>query len=103
MAMDHGVLNLPLNKRGGMDTLFGVRRADVEREQRATEKTAAAARKATKAQAKALLAEHQEAIIARHGAKFGERALRETLDQWAKWEPAKLVAFVAKFQSEQAA
>jgi hypothetical protein len=100
--MDHGELNVPLSKRGGINTLFGVRRVDVERAQKQAERTAIATRKATKAQAKELLALHCEAIVARHGEKFGAKALRETLDQWAKWEPAKLVSFVNKFLSEQA-
>jgi len=97
--MDHGVLNLPLSKRG--NTLFGLTRAEVERNERVALKAAVVARKTTKAQAKELLAKHQDAILARHGEKFGVRELRETLDSWAKWEPAKLIAFVAKFQQEQ--
>lgn len=98
--MDHGLLNIPLAKREGINTLFGIRRADAERAEAAAEKAAAVARKATKARAKELLALHCEAIVARHGEKFGAKALRQTLDQWAKWEPAKLVAFVDKFQRE---
>ena len=99
--MDHGELNLPLSKRG--DTLFGLRRVDVERAQAAQRKADIAERKASKAQAKELLAKHEAAIVAKHGAKFGEKALRHTLDQWAKWEPKKLIAFVNKFLAESAA
>lgn len=99
--LDHGVLNLPLSKRA--DTLFGLRRVDVEAAQAGQKRQQAAQLKADKAQAKALLAEHQAAILARHGAKFGTTALREMLDQWAKWEPKKLITFVGKFQQEVAA
>lgn len=97
--MDHGILNVPIAKRGG-DTLFGIRRADADAAVKAAGKAAVASRVATKAQAKELLAQHQEAIVARHGARFGVKALRGQLDQWAKWEPAKLVTFVNKFLAE---
>ncbi len=98
--MDHGELNLPLSKRA--DTLFGLRRVDVERAQREQERAAVAQRKADKATAKELFAKHADEIVAKHGARFGEKALRDQLDQWAKWEPKKLIAFVAKFQAEAA-
>jgi hypothetical protein len=101
--MDHGELNVPLAKREGLNVLFGVRRADVERAQAAERRAAIAARKAAKAQAKELLAMHGEAIVASHGARFGEKAVRQMLDQWAKWEPKKLIAFVDKFLREQRA
>jgi hypothetical protein len=100
--MDHGVLNVPLAKRGDIDAQLDA----YKREQAALEAREAKAKavqfKADKAQAKELLAVHQDAILARHGAKFGIRKLRTTLDQWAKWEPKKLIAFVAKFQAEAA-
>ena len=76
--LDHGVLNLPLAKRS--DTLFGLRRVDVEAVQRKQAKDAAAQRKALKVQAKALLVQHEAAIVARHGEKFGVKALRHQLD-----------------------
>jgi hypothetical protein len=103
VQMDHGELNLPLSKRGNLNVLFGVRRADVERSQHVAEKEAVVARKAAKAQAKELLAMHEAAILARHGERFGVKALRDQLDQWAKWEPAKLISFVGKFLAEGAA
>lgn len=100
-GLDHGILNVPLSKRG--DSLFGISRNELEAQHRTEREAAVQKRKDQKAQAKALLEQHQAAILARHGARFGERALRETLDSWAKWEPAKLIAFVSKFLSEQEA
>ncbi len=99
--LDHGVLNLPLSKRG--NTLLGFTRAQVAAEAAAQKRLLADQRKTDKARAKELLAAHQDAIVARHGEKFGSKALLDTLDQWAKWEPAKLVGFVNKFLAEQAA
>lgn len=100
--MDHGVLNIPLSKRGNIDAQIDAYKRQAIAQTKADAKVKAALNKADKATAKALLAQHQDAIVARHGAKFGVRELRTTLDSWAKWEPAKLIAFVAKFQAEAA-
>ena len=98
--MDHGVLNIPLSKRGDIDAQLDAYKREAFAQEKRASMLKAAQRKADKAQAKQLLAKHEAAILARHGEKFGVKALRETLDQWAKWEPAKLIAFVNKFLSE---
>jgi hypothetical protein len=100
--LDHGMLNVPLAKRGDIDAQIDAYKrrqaaqAQVDREQ------AANLFAADKAHAKALLAQHEVAIVARHGARFGVKALRAQLDSWAKWEPRKLIAFVGKFVAEAA-
>ena len=100
--LDHGVLNVPLAKRGDINAQIDAYKADQAAQAKAAAKIAAAQHKADKARAKELLAVNEAAIVARHGAKFGVRELRHALDQWAKWEPRKLIAFVAKFHAEAA-
>ena len=54
-----------------------------------------------KADARLLLDEFKEGIFAKHSAKFGVKELKLILDQWAKWEPNKLIKFIEKFKAEQ--
>lgn len=101
--LDHGVLNIPLSKRGNIDAQIDAYKREQASQQKAEAKARSVQFAADKAQAKALLAEHGAAIEARFGAKFGIRELRKTLDQWSKWEPARLIAFINKFNNEQPA
>lgn len=98
--LDHGELNIP-----GRTSSINAELDKYEKQQAATAKAKArqnaAETKSDKAWAKELLAGHRDAIAARHGAKFGVRELKHQLDQWAKWEPRKLIAFVEKFKAEQ--
>lgn len=112
MAFDHGVLNIP-----GRNKNFLAKLDRHKAEQAALKKAEAKARSAQhkqdKAQAKALLAEHGPAIVAQMSPgiskrqnvslKQAARAIKHELDQMAKWEPAKFLALVERFKSEQAA
>lgn len=100
---DGAVVNVPLSKRGNID-------AELDRWKKQQADIAAKKRKATaqetrenKALAKALIAEHQPAMLARFGEKFGEKELKHMFDQWAKWEPEKMIKFAEKFIQEESA
>lgn len=98
---DHGELNIP-GRTNNINAQLDAYKKQQEAQRKATAKTASAQLKEDKATAKALLGKHTEAIVKRHGAKFGEKELRNILDQWAKWEPKRAIAFVNKFLAEQA-
>ena len=98
---DNAVVNIPLAKRGDIDAQLD----KYKREQAALAKTkakeSAQQTREAKALAKTLLGEYQDVILAKHGDKFGKKELAEQLDQWAKWEPKKLIDFIEKFRAEQ--
>lgn len=99
MSLDHGVPN----RLGTINVQLDRSNAEQHRNQRVTAKRAAEQRRADKARAAALLAEHQAAIISRHGARFGIKPLKDLLASMAAWEPARLITFVNKFLAEQVA
>ncbi|HEM8495344.1 MULTISPECIES: hypothetical protein [Burkholderia] len=101
MALDHGLLNLPLAKRGDIDAQIDA----YKREQAAAEK---AARKALIAQLKQdkeaakpvlmrLFADPE--LIKRKAAEMNvtPKALRDQLKSWATWQPKNLIALGAKW------
>ena len=96
-ALDHGMLNLPLAKRGDIDARidsYKTRQAAIAESER---RNSNAARK----QAKATLAELLDSDLpAIHAARLGmHRAdLVETLTEWAKWEPSKMLKVAASWR-----
>ncbi len=100
--LDHGELNI----KGRTDNIN--RELDkYKKEQADLAKTKAkATSQQTKEQknlAKSLLEQYGKEVIEKHKAKFGEKEITKTLDQWAKWEPHKLISFIDKFLQEKAA
>ena len=100
MALDHGVLNVALSKRGNIDSQIDRYKEQQAQSVKATRKEIAARAKEAKQVAKQLLEDNLEGILAKHGAKFGEKALKEMLVEWSKVNPSKLVSFVEKFKAE---
>jgi len=98
--LDHGLLNIPLSKRGDIDKDIDRYKADKAKQDKAEAKETAVKRKTDKQEAKEMLAEHQEAILKKHGPKYGEKNLTGMFDQWQKWEPKKLIGFINKFKDE---
>lgn len=96
--VDTAIINVPLSKRGGgsLDAQIDRHLREQAADHRRAARVAAAQRRSDKAEAKALLAKHLPAILAQHGPKLGEKALRDMLDDLAKWQPAKLIAIVNK-------
>lgn len=101
-ALDHGELNIP-GRTKSIDAELDRFKAQQAAEGKKQAKASAAENKEAKDRAKALFAEHGEAIIAKHGEKLGAKELRNTLDQMVKWEPKKFIALVEKFQKEHGA
>lgn len=101
-SLDHGELNI----KGRTDNIN--RELDrYKKEQADLAKTKAKATsqqtKEHKALAKSLLEQYGKEVIEKHKAKFGEKEIKNTLDQWSKWEPHKLISFIDKFLQEKAA
>lgn len=94
---------MPLAKRGNIDAQLDKYKKEQAQLAATKAKETAQQTRENKALAKSLLAEHQDAIVEKHGAKFGEKEIKNMLDQWAKWEPKKLINFVDKFINEQKA
>ena len=98
--LDHGELNV----KGRTNTLnkeldkYKKEQAELARTKA---KASAQQTREEKALAKSLLNEYEKEILEKHKAKFGEKELKNTLDQWAKWEPQKLISFVDRFIQEK--
>lgn len=96
MSLDHGILNLPLSKRGNIDAQIDAHKASQARSEAAKRKEIAAAFKADKALAKAALAQilAMPKLIEAKAESFGvKRAdLVKQLEGWSKWEPKRLIA-----------
>jgi len=99
--LDHGELNIP-NRTKNIDRDLDRYKAEQAKEAKAATKTAAQQKRADKARARALFDEVGEAIIAKNGPRFGEKELRNELEQMVKWEAPKFIKLAEKFKQEQA-
>ncbi len=97
--LDHGILNVPLSKRGNIDTEI-----DRYKKQQAAEKADAIAVrksdfKSDKEHAKELWAQVSRERIKNYakqkGMKFSE--IRDILDGFVKWEPKKAIHVLPMF------
>lgn len=93
--LDHGMLNIPLSKRGNIDTQIDQYKAQQEAAAQKAQAAAASDKKALKAQAKEILAvllDNKE-LMAEKATKMGikKAELVAVLKDWAKWEPAKIL------------
>jgi len=100
-GLDHGVLNVPLDKRGGGSLDAQIDRWKRERAAAAKveRKTAAAKHKADKAEALALLAIVGDAVAEQFAARHPEHTKKATktfLTQMAKDQPEKAIAFLTR-------
>lgn len=93
--MDHGVLNIPLAKRGDIDSQIDAYKAKQAADAAAKRKASAAALRELKAEAKVALAaiSSVEGLLEAKAEKLGvtKAKLLAHLESWAKWEPAKLL------------
>lgn len=99
--LDHGVLNIPLAKRGNIDAQIDRYKAAQVSAGRVAAKSASAQRHTDKARALELFAEVGEVIIAKHGQKLGAKALRDMLASQVKWEPARFIRTAEAFMRER--
>jgi hypothetical protein len=95
MSLDHGILNLPLAKRGNVDAQIDAYKARQEASAEAKRKAAVAASRALKADAKQALAEllAAPALLQAKADKAGmtRTALIVTLKDWANYSPKKVI------------
>lgn len=101
MSLDHGILNVPLSKRGDINAQLDRYKIDQARLERAKSAERIKASIEAKATAKALLSEHIEVIVEHYKAKYTPTEIRRLLNGWAKWEPKKLIWFIEKYLEEQ--
>ena len=92
-TLDHGILNVPLAKRGNIDAQIDRYKADQARAAKAADKERAARLKAERAEAKALLAQAPADRIAALADRFGmtPAKMRSHLASEAHWRPALII------------
>ncbi len=92
--LDHGVLNVPLIKRGDIDAAIDRYKA----EQRAAERQRAAAHRVARADAKKAVAAIPAARIAEIAASTGStpKKVSTWLNSMAHWQPEKAMRVAAK-------
>jgi hypothetical protein len=99
---DHGELNIP-GRTNRINSQLDAYKREQAASNRAAAKMASAQRAADKTRAKELMALHGEAFIARHANTFGAPAIRDTLTDMVKWQPARAVAMLEKHVAEVSA
>ncbi|MBP0714852.1 hypothetical protein ABXK61_16220 [Burkholderia sola] len=101
MALDHGLLNLPLAKRGDIDAQIDAYKRQQAAAEKSVRKARAAQLKQDKEAAKPVLAQLL-ADVALINCKAAEmnvtpKTLRDQLKSWATWQPKNLIALGAKW------
>ncbi|KGD51971.1 hypothetical protein DP49_1964 [Burkholderia pseudomallei] len=101
MALDHGLLNLPLAKRGDIDAQIDAYKRQQAAIKEAERKAQAAQLKLDKEAAKPILARLlADAELIKHKAaemNVTPKAFRDQLKNWATWQPKNLIALGAKW------
>ena len=102
--LDHGVLNLPLDKRGGgsINSQLDRYKADLAKAKKAADKEAVIMRRSDKAIARDLFTQHAQALAESTAAKRGipVKDSIKLMDHLAKWEPKKLIKLLEKYQAD---
>lgn len=100
MAFDHGILNVPLAKRGNIDAQIDRYKADKAREENAQRKAVAANRR----ECKALIDTMPEAVVARMSARLGltHKQYIARLRSLANGNPTRTVEVLRKIHAEAA-
>lgn len=95
--LDHGVLNVPLAKRGNIDAQIDKWKADQAKAAKAKAKDAAIHKAALRVQADAVLASMSQEQLARIAAKskLTVAQARKKLQSIAYWTPAQVIALGA--------
>lgn len=104
MALDHGILNTPLKKRGDIDQQIDAHKREQAAAVAMIRKAQAATLKVLKAKARVALDEIKAApgLLDRKAAAMNKTAaaLLAHLEGWAKWEPANLIKLKAQWLPE---
>lgn len=92
--LDHGILNIPLSKRGNIDAQLDRYKAEQRKQERAEHRDRMEAFRANRVEAKAKFAELKASgKIKANALKYGHnpREFAQMLDSMAKWEPSKFL------------
>jgi hypothetical protein len=106
-ALDHGILNVPLAKRGDIDAQIDAYKREQAAAANVARNAATVQRKSDKATAKvclALILERPELLATKaETLNVTAKDLREQLRSWSIWEPKKLISLAGKWAPEQTA
>lgn len=96
--MDHGLLNLPLARRGNIDAQIDRYKAAELAASNTARLARNQARKAAKARAVALLGDVEEGLLARLAARAGlsVAGMRKRLVSDCHWQPDAVIALLAE-------
>jgi hypothetical protein len=97
--LDHGELNVP-GKTNKINAELDKYKAQQAKQAKADQKSATVDKKANKAKAKELFAEHGQAMIDRYSKKFGKKETTDMLDDLVKWQSTKFILMVDKYLKE---
>jgi hypothetical protein len=97
---DPGIVNVPLEKRGNIDSELEKYTKKTKAEKEIKHKEFRQKAKEEKLRAKELWEKHQEHILKTTGPKFGEAKIKNTFTEMAKQEPQKFMKFFEKYNSE---
>ena len=98
MSLDHGILNVPLAKRGNIDAQIDRYKADQAKQAKHDRKERAIQMKAERAHAKRLVSELSDEFIQRLASKSGltPTQVRKNLNSDAHWTPSKIIRVLDK-------
>lgn len=99
MTLDHGILNVPLAKRGNIDAQLDRYKADMARAEKAEAKAKAAETRELRVKAKALIASDRAKAIVDRLAARGNRStaeVRSYMKQEAHWNPKLVIRVFAE-------
>jgi len=96
MSLDHGMLNIPLSKRGNIDNQIDAYKADQAKTDRAVRKARADEVAILRIEAKSLLAAAPASRVADLAARFGitKGQMRSKLKSDAHWLPAQVITLL---------
>ncbi|MBD1226029.1 hypothetical protein [Xenorhabdus griffiniae] len=99
MSLDHGLLNIPLHKRGNIDNQIDKWKAEQARQKKDKQECIKYDFNTNKEAAKKLWALVDKDLIKAHAKKRGMKysELRDILDGFVKWKPQKAIKVLPLF------
>lgn len=97
-SLDHGELNIP-GRTNNIDAQLDAYKRNQIAARKLQAKTDAARRREEKALARQLYDQHGSALIESMAHKFDRKELRKMLESQLKWEPAKIIKTLLRFNS----
>lgn len=102
VALDHGVLSIP-NRTDGINAELDRYKREQKKSRRLARSLAQIERTIQRESALELLAKHEDALVSKYGARFGVSKLKAELKNMARFETAKFMKLIEKFEKEVAA